>query len=209
MNECIIIGSAPIEDPSVFKEYHMEDAFLICADGGLDQANAAKLHPDLVVGDFDSAKSRPGANVETVRLSTDKDETDMMAAVDEGLRRGYKDFVLLGALGGRFDHSYANLCVLQHILSKGGHGMLANAHEKVFVMPGGRLHLRNMRGHTASVFPFGTANATITYTGMKYPLTEHVLTSDSSRGISNIIESDDATVTVLGGNVLIYVTDRP
>ncbi|WOC31034.1 MULTISPECIES: thiamine diphosphokinase [Caproicibacterium] len=205
MNQCLIIGSAPVEDLSVFRDYDVSESFVICADGGLDTALAAKIKPNLVIGDFDSAKAKPPANVETVRLMREKDDTDMFSAVKEGMHRGYKNFVLFGALGGRFDHSYANLCVLQYISKLGGHGVIVTKDEKLFFMPGGRLHLRDMKGATASVYPFGAPNATVSYTGMKYPLTEEVMTSDNPIGTSNVIESDDATITVLGGNVAIYV----
>lgn len=205
MNQCIIIGSAPVEDLSVFREYNTSESFIICADGGLDTALAAKIKPNLIIGDFDSAKSAPPANVETVRLMKEKDDTDMFSAVKEGMHRGYKEFILFGALGGRFDHSYANVCVLQYISKLGGHGVIVTDNEKLFFMPGGRLHLRDMKGATASVYPFGAPSATVSYTGMKYSLTEDVMTSDNPLGTSNVIESDDATITVLGGNVIIYV----
>ena len=90
MNQCIIIGSAPVEDLSVFREYNTSESFVICADGGLDTALAAKIKPNLIIGDFDSAKSAPPANVETVRLMKEKDDTDMFSAVKEGMHRGYK-----------------------------------------------------------------------------------------------------------------------
>ncbi|QNO19246.1 thiamine diphosphokinase [Caproicibacterium amylolyticum] len=205
MNQCIIIGSAPVEDLSVFREYNTSESFVICADGGLDTALAAKIKPNLIIGDFDSAKSAPPANVETVRLMKEKDDTDMFSAVKEGMHRGYKEFILFGALGGRFDHSYANVCVLQYISKLGGHGVIVTDNEKLFFMPGGRLHLRDMKGATASVYPFGAPSATVSYTGMKYSLTEDVMTSDNPLGTSNVIESNDATITVLGGNVIIYV----
>ena len=205
MKQCIIIGSAPVEDLSVFQEFDAQNAFIICADGGLDTALAAKLKPNVVIGDFDSAKAAPPANTETIRLLREKDDTDMLSAVKEGFHRGYTDFVLIGSIGGRFDHTYANICTLQYILSMGGHGLMANAKEKIFLMPGGRLHLRGMRGDTASVYPFGAANAAVTYTGMKYPLNESVLTTAEPRGTSNIIDSDAPTVTVLSGQVVIYV----
>lgn len=205
MNQCVIIGSAPVEDLSVFREYNISESFVICADGGLDIALAAKIKPNLIIGDFDSAKAVPSPNIETVHLMKEKDDTDMFSAVKEGIHRGYKNFVLFGALGGRFDHSYANVCVLQYISKVGGHGVMVTGNEKLFFMPGGRLHLRDMKGATASVYPFGTPSATVSYTGMKYPLTEDVMTSDNPLGTSNVIESDNATITVLGGNVIIYV----
>lgn len=158
-----------------------------------------------MIGDFDSLKTAPPEGLETVRLMREKDDTDMLAAVKEGMHRGYKDFVFFGALGARFDHSYANVSILQYISKLGGHGVIISDDEKLFFMPGGRLHLRDMKGCTASVYPFGVPNATVTYTGMKYPLTESVISSDNPIGTSNIIESDDATITVLGGSVIIYV----
>lgn len=205
MKRCIVVGSAPVQNLSVFEEYDAQNSFVICADGGLDTALAAKIKPNVVIGDFDSAKAAPPANTETIRLLREKDDTDMLSAVKEGLHRGYTDFVLLGAIGGRFDHTYANICTLQYILSVGGRGVMADDKEKIFLMPGGRLHLRGMRGAIASVYPFGSANATVTYTGMKYPLNEEVLTTTEPRGTSNVIDSNDATVTVLSGQVVIYV----
>lgn len=205
MKQCIIIGSAPVKNLSVFRDYAIEDSYVICADGGLDTALAAKIKPDLLIGDFDSLKGTPPSNLEIMRLMEEKDDTDMLSAVKEGMHRGYKQFVLFGALGGRFDHSYANVAVLQYISKLGGHGVIVTESEKLFYMPGGKLHLRGMKGATASVYPFGAPNTTVTYTGMKYPLEETVMTSDNPIGTSNIIESEDATITVLSGSVVIYV----
>ena len=111
MKRCIILGSAPVEDGGIFDRFDAQDAFLICADGGMDTARKYGIHPDLLIGDFDSMQGSLPDGIETIRLKPEKDDTDLLAAVREGLQRGYREYILLGALGGeRFDHSYANLC---------------------------------------------------------------------------------------------------
>ena len=67
----------------------------------------------------------------------EKDVTDTMYAVIKGFAKGYRSFVLVGCLGGaRFDHSLANLEVLQYILQHSGYGVMADSHTKVFLIAG-------------------------------------------------------------------------
>lgn len=69
------------------------------------------LTPDLIIGDFDSYEKKDFP-YETIVLPHIKDDTDTAFAVKEGLRRGYKDFLLIGCLGLRIDHSLGNLSLL-------------------------------------------------------------------------------------------------
>ena len=95
----------------------------------------------------------------------------------------------MGCLGGaRFDHSLANLEVLQYILQHSGYGVMADSHTKVFLIAGSRLRLTEMKGATVSVFPYGTASCTVTYQGLLYPLAHDTLTSGGVlMGVSNTI----------------------
>ena len=205
MKVCAVIGAAPITDGSVFKGINDGD-YVICADGGMDSALKYGIKPDLIVGDFDSAESDVPKGTETIRLKTEKDDTDMLAAVMEGLRRGYRNFILFGALGGlRFDHSFANLCVLQYLNKNGCKAIILDEKCRVFLINDGRLILSKVKGKTVSVYPFGCQSCTVSYIGLKYPLTRAVLTSDNPRGTSNIIISDVAQITVHIGNALIIV----
>ena len=203
MKRCMVIGSVPVES---LEEFDPKECFVVCADGGLDNAAQFGIEPDLVVGDFDSFRGEPPAGVETIRLKVEKDETDMLAAVREAIRRGYREFALLGALGGeRFDHSYANLCVLQYLCRQGCKAVLVGAGCRVFLISGGRLTLNGMRGATVSVFPFGCAACRVSYIGLKYPLVKAVLHSDDPLGVSNRIEQETAQITVHDGDALITV----
>ena len=88
-----------------------ENDFVIAADAGLRYLEQDEILADLVIGDFDTLKEIPtGANV--VRLSCEKDDTDILAAVREGIKAGYAEFHIYGGTGGRIDHTLANLQVL-------------------------------------------------------------------------------------------------
>ena len=104
----MIIGASPIEDDAVFREFPPENYYVICADAGYETAERYGITPDLVVGDFDSAKTLPPKGNKVLTLPVEKDVTDTMYAVIKGFAKGYRSFVLVGCLGGaRFDHSTA------------------------------------------------------------------------------------------------------
>jgi thiamine pyrophosphokinase len=202
---CVIISSAPIEE-NPFDKADMSARFVICADGGYDSAVRFGVTPDLLIGDFDSVENALPDNVETIRLKVEKDDTDTLAAVREGIRRGFREFELFGALGGeRFDHSFANLCVLQYLATQGCKAMIADGLNRAFLLMGGRLTLSGIEGATLSVFPFGCASCEVTYSGLQYPLKHAVLHSEFPLGVSNRIMKDTAQVTVHSGNALILV----
>ena len=202
---CVIISSAPIEE-NPFVKVDMRERFVICADGGYDIAMNFGVVPNLLIGDFDSVKSDLPEGVETIRLKVEKDDTDTLAAVREGLRRGYREFELFGALGGkRFDHSFANLCVLQYIASQDCKAVIFDGPNRAFLLRSGRLTLSGMKDATLSVFPFGCASCEVTYSGLQYPLKHAALHSEIPLGVSNRIVKDTAQITVHSGSALILV----
>lgn len=205
MKRCVIIGSAPLENDEIFKEIDLSDSFVICADGGVDTVLRNHITPNLIVGDFDSLEGELPENIETITLPVQKDDTDMMAAIRIALQRGFRDFMLLGGIGGRMDHTYANLCALQFLTYQGCKAVLAGQGCRVFLLNGGRLTLQKLKGSTVSVFPFGTPSCTVTYGGLKYPLTNFSITSDNPLGVSNEIIEEDAWIAVHSGNALIFV----
>ena len=202
---CAVIGAAPIAE-GTFEKLDMSRRFVICADGGYDGAVESGIVPDLLIGDFDSVHSELPPDIKTIRMKPEKDDTDLFAAVKEGMRLGFREFELYGALGGeRLDHSFANFCVLQYLAGQGCRAFIADGRRRVFLMDGGRLTLSGMKGATLSVFPFGCASCEVTYSGLKYPLEGATLSSEIPLGVSNEVLDDTAQVTVHSGDALIYV----
>lgn len=205
MKKCVILGSVPLTNNALLQKY-CKDCFLICADGGLDTAVKYGLKADLIVGDFDSAKTKPPAEIETIRLPVHKDDTDTSFAIKEGFRRGFQEFVLLGVLGGeRFDHSYASLCNLLYIQKNGGNGLIAGDRCEIRIMTHGQLTLDGYRGCGLSVFPFAGPSCTVTYGGLEYPLDHYSLLSEFPMGVSNSVTEDQAVITLHQGSALVIV----
>ena len=75
---------------------------VIAADGGWRICREEGIVPDLLLGDFDSLHTVPDLAISAV-VPVEKDDTDMMLAIKEGLARGETDFRLYGGVGGRTD----------------------------------------------------------------------------------------------------------
>lgn len=205
MTKCILIGSAPFNNINAFNELDWEHSYVICADGGVDTALKYKKSPDLIIGDFDSIRGKLPDAIETIKLDVEKDDTDMMAAIRIALERGFTDFTLIGVLGGRFDHSIANLCVMQYLASRSCKAVMIGQDCRVFLLNGGELELKGLKDNTVSVFPYGMKSCTVSYSGLYYPLMQATLTSDNPLGVSNKIIDDNALITLHSGNALIII----
>lgn len=203
----MIIGASPLASGRVFQEYDPKQYFVICADAGYETAQKYKIVPDLVVGDFDSASKKPPAGWKTLTLPVEKDVTDTMFAAMKGLSAGFRDFTLLGCLGGpRFDHSLANLEVLRFLQEHGGRGVLADEHTKIFLLQDGKLRMTGVKGATVSVFPYCGPSCNVSYTGLEYPLSHDTLTCGGSvMGVSNRVVKDPAEIRVHLGTALVVV----
>ena len=205
--KCMIIGAAPVVDSAVFDEFDPKEYFIICADGGYDTAVKYNIIPDCIIGDFDSTKYEIPESKNVIKLPAEKDATDTMYAAYVGMKLGYKDFLLVGCLGGeRFDHTYANYNVMYYISQNSGNAIMADSKSKVFMLKGRKLTLSDMKGYTVSVFPFGNSNCTVTYEGLKYPMNADTLTTgELLSGISNEVTDDKASVKVSAGCALVIV----
>ena len=94
--------------------------------------------PDLVVGDFDSPGVRPRPPNVT-QLPRMKDDTDMVFALRQGLKLGYRRFVLLGGVGGRLGAHPGQLQILDWLTPQGAVGFLAGEKTAATALRGGSL----------------------------------------------------------------------
>lgn len=195
---CIIAGAM---DPGAMPSIP-ESALLIAADGGLAHLERRRLTPHLIVGDFDSLGRVPeGDNI--IRHPVEKDDTDTMLAIKTGLARGYRQFVLYGCLGGRLDHTYANLQALSYLADHDASGWLLGQGMAATVIRNSRLDFAPGHQGTISVFcPNGEARG-VDLVGLYYPLQDAVLTSSFPLGVSNQFTETAASVAVKEGSLLV------
>ncbi len=92
-------------------------------DGGFTSLADVGCAPDLAIGDFDSLGYVP-EGVEVLVFPPEKDASDMELALGEAVARGADAVEVYGALGGRLDHTLANL---QLLASFAEHGLTVTA----------------------------------------------------------------------------------
>lgn len=200
---CVIISGSPDTNVEEIKSLCTIDDFIVCADSGYSFAKKAGLTPNLIIGDFDSLKEELPQNTEVVKLNTHKDDTDTEHCVMECIRRGYKDFLLLGSIGGRTDHTFANIATLAFLSEYNYNGIARNNGEEIRILKEGSYEMNNKKGLIFSVFPYGCESVNVTYKGAEYMLNNKTLTYNVSRGISNVFVDDEAEITINRGRAIL------
>lgn len=203
MKRCVILCASPNTSISFLKETVKENDFLLCADGGYRYAEAIDRKPDLLIGDFDSSE-KPKSSCEIITFPREKDDTDSMLALKIGIERGFTDFLLLCGLGGRLDHTLANLSLFNFALSKNVNLKIADEQNILETICDESRNIRKEKQmKNLSVFPLGGYAYGVSLKGVKYPLNEYTMEPVCPLGVSNEITGESATVSVRKGTLLI------
>lgn len=202
---CCIVGALPLEE-ALFPSPQPGD-LLIAADGGYAALAERGVIPDLVVGDFDSLGAAP-RHPQVLRLPSIKDETDMGCAIGQGLERGYTRFLLLGGLGGRLEHTVANLQLLSGLSRRGALGVLAGGGQAAAAVTGRSLAFPETMQGFCSVFCQGGTARGVTLEGLKYPLEGEELTGCFPLGVSNEFLDRPARIRAEEGTLLVIWGDQ-
>ena len=138
----VIISGGHIDDAFAIDWLEKNEYdFMIAADSGMDFLYRNRIVPDVIAGDFDSAKSDSltyfdGLNgVQVIKLNPMKDDTDTEFVIREAIRRGAKEITLLGATGTRLDHVLANINLLGIGLEEGVEIQLVDKHNRIRMTP--------------------------------------------------------------------------
>lgn len=176
---------------------------VIAADGGYAALRRLGIQPHLVVGDLDSLKRRP-QQVAVLRFPRQKDATDLDLAIRLALGHGFRHFKLYGVLGGRLDHSLANLNLLAGLASKGCRAKIIAKQVIVHALSRGSLRLPFVaKGRLLSVFSWGSAAQGVSLQGLKYPLNKAQLGPFESLGVSNEGLGQPVSIHINAGTLLI------
>lgn len=201
-DDCFAIVSAGDLFPEDLEKIR-EESFTAAADAGYRYLTDSGIRPDLIIGDFDSAK-RPDTDCELIQLPVKKDDTDTVYCVKEGLKRGYRKFHLYGALGGkRLSHTFANLQLLGMIKDQGAGAEIISGPVRVFLMGSGeaRVFPETLTG-TISFFSV-SQEACVTLKGFQYALDHGKLDRHFPLGVSNHFTGKAAFAEVHEGEVLV------
>ena len=180
---------------------------VIAADAGLSYLEQAEIGADLVIGDFDSLQHIPQhSNVR--KLEAEKDDTDMLAAVREGMELGYDRFHIYCGMGGRIDHTLANLQLLAFLSQSGKRGLLFDKTNVITAITDQTLTFRKIASGVISIFSCTEQSTGVTLQGLKYPLNNAVLTNTFPLGVSNEFTGRESAITVKDGTLLIVMPQK-
>lgn len=201
---CVIIAGSPETDLEFIKSTVKDNDYVICADKGYLYAKNAGITPDVVVGDFDSFIGEITDDCEVITLNPIKDDTDTIHSIDIALELGYNEFTIIGALGGRIDHSFANISALEYIHQKGAKGVLLSPTERVEFLSEGN-YTYSYKNKTFSLFPFGCGEVCVSYEGVFYPLDNYRIKSSIPLGISNVFTCEKSKISIYDGNAILII----
>ena len=205
MRRCVIIGGASIGDYGTVSAKLRQDDYMIYCDCGLRHMDGLGVEPDLIVGDFDSY-SNPEYDTETIVLPCEKDDTDTVFAVKEALRRGFEDFLLIGVVGERLDHTLGNVSILLMLDSEGKVGTIIDDYSEMEIVSdrcGKPCIIDDSYVYFSLINISGTARG-VTIRGAKYPLENAEITCEYQYGVSNeVLPGCTAEVSVGEGRLLL------
>ena len=206
MSRCVIVGGAPIGDYGCIRGYLREGDTVICCDSGLRHIGGLGISPDLIVGDFDSFEN-PHLPVETVVLPCEKDDTDTVFAVKTAAERGFTDFLLIGVIGGRLDHTLANVSALVWLHARGLHAMAVDDYSEMEIVSDRPVFIPDSFAFFSLVNITGQAEG-ITVKDAKYPLDGAVITAEYQYGVSNEVLPGKTAKVSVGRGMLLLIRDR-
>ncbi len=204
---CVIIAGGEC-DAQLLRSVD-DSCYVIAADSGLKHCLSADIKPDLIVGDFDSYHGELPLDVETVKLPTHKDDTDLMFAARCGVERGFCAFTVYGGYGSRPDQNLAMLqtlcwitdhcnCVHAEAVCNGFEMCIIKNNKKLF---------KADKNRYLSVFAVDGDAVGVDIIGAEYPLRNATVVSSFPVGVSNVALSE-TSVSVKDGKLLVMTVDK-
>ena len=212
MKTCLIVSGGEFNNLPV----NVDANCIIACDRGYEHVKRMELTPDIIIGDYDSMslesieadlKARGLTEVKILRFPSHKDDSDTMLAVKHALSEGYDNIVLTCALGGRFDHSFANIQTMAYAVEHGAACTLYGEGEILYVIKNGSLSLEVPKSRALSVFSLSDESRSVTVKGALYEAENITRTNRFPLGLSNMQVRDSATVSVGEGMLLVTESD--
>lgn len=208
MKRCIILTSL-LEGRVTDLITPVAEDLILCADGGFSHALEQGIRTDVVLGDMDSLEETgfdpseipPGIRV--VRSPRAKDRTDTGLCLEYALESGCSEAVVLGGLGGRLDHTLANLQDAAAFCARGLSVSFRDRDVRAWFVTDGTLWIDPLPEFSLSVFAWSPQARGVSLRNVEYPLSGHTLETGFPLGVSNGFALGPAEVSVEKGTLLV------
>jgi thiamine pyrophosphokinase len=207
MPRLIIFANGILPELEMARRLIQAGDILIAADGGTRHILALGLFPTIIIGDLDSLtqderQRLDEKGVEFRQFSRDKDETDLELAFEYAYGAGYREIMVVGAQGGRLDQTVANLSLLTNPEFAALDIRFDDGVEEAFITRG-RCKVRGKSGDIVSLIPWGAEVTGVSTEGLRWPLRDETLFTDKTRGISNEMVRETASISLRSGLLLV------
>jgi len=212
MQRIIIFANGDLPDINKAHALLHPDDFIICADGGTRHAFALNLKPDLVIGDMDSIQKDHWQKLEETGIPVelfppDKNETDLELALNRAFELEPKEIIIIAALVGRLDQTLGNLALLSNTRDAAIKIRLDDGVEEIFFCRD-QVQVQGRSGDIVSLLPWGSPVHGVQTQRLKWPLNNEILYPEKTRGISNEMLNDTASIKISSGNLLVIHTRK-
>ncbi len=199
---CVIIGGADINNYEKIRKHLKNDDYNIFCDCGLKHKDELNIEPHLIVGDFDS-HDKPKTTTETIVLPREKDDTDTFFAVKEAIRRGYDEFLLIGAVGNRLDHTLVNVSILNYLYENNKKGIIIDDYSEMEIISDEVAEVTDDYSYFSLLNLFGISEG-VTIKNAKFPLENGTITPEYQYATSNeVLKGHTAEISVKKGKLLL------
>lgn len=207
----VIVANAPEVDLAPYRDLLQAADLLVAADGGAAALLKHDILPQIVIGDLDSLDDATVAMLDArgvmlERSPRAKDETDLELALLYAVGQGATTIDLIGALGGRWDHTLANVALLAMPELIGRRVRLLDQGQSLYLVRADA-DLPGQRGDTLSLLPLTGSVEGVTTRGLLYPLADATLSFERARGISNVLLDPPGAVSIRSGLLLVVQHD--
>jgi thiamine pyrophosphokinase len=207
MPRAVIFINGHIPDLNLVRSLIQASDTLLAADGGTRLALALGLMPSVVIGDLDSLidddrRKLDAAGTEIRRYPREKNETDLELALHYAIEAGFRQILLVAALGYRLDQTLGNLALLTDPRLSTFDVRLDDGLEEAFFTHG-CCQVRGAAGEIVSLIPWGGEVGGVVTDGLRWPLQGETLYPYKTRGISNELLGETASVSLKSGSLLI------
>lgn len=208
----VIFVNGEFYEPQRIRELLQPEDYIIAVNGGTRHALSIGVVPQAIIGDLDSftpeeqARIHPGKTI-ILRFPARKDETDLELALRHALEKNADEILLLAALGGRLDQSLGNVFLLALPELHGIDVKILEGRQTAFLIRD-RAEILGQTGDIVSILPIGGDAIGVANRGLEWPLHDATLPLGSTRGLSNVMLEEHASISVQTGMLLCVVTHQ-
>jgi thiamine pyrophosphokinase len=182
----------------------------VALDGAACLFEKNHLLPSVLMGDFDSIDPELLDRWRHAEISLqhrgDQNYTDLEKAIRFAISFGARDIVILNALGGRMDHTLANIFFLKKYIHRDRRMVISDGTQYVECLRNETRELDAPAGSYCGFF--GMPRATVSSTGLKYEMKNFPLRLGVQESVANEFYSDTARIVVRGTCLASYAACR-